>query len=287
MSLSPLATPAPFLTARVVVVNGEPQMTTLCAGFERGEWRQDGLVKHLFDYLLEFALKWSELKKLNSATAVRMIEDAARRVYETEAYGKRGEFGELLLHAALRSHFNSEPAVSKLFYKSADNDTVKGFDCVHVVAGSEESLELWLGEAKFYADIGDALQAAFQSLSELTSTERLKREFVLVRGLVDDDWPYAAQFKALLDERRSLDEVFDVLRIPVLLTYDSEAVGAAGVVDESYEQALRTEVEGILERFRGSDRLPSDIYIHLILVPLRDKMSFQRALHERLKDLQA
>ena len=215
MSLSPSAAPESFLTARVTIVDGEPKMTTLCAGFERGEWRQDGFVKHLFDYLLEFAMKWSELKKLNSGTAVRMIEDAARRVYETEKYGKRGEFGELLLHAALRSHFNSEPAVAKLFYKSADNDTVKGFDCVHVVVGADEMLELWLGEAKFYADIGDALQAAFKSLSELTTTERLKREFVLVRGLVDDKWPYADQFKALLNERRSLDEVFQVLRIPV------------------------------------------------------------------------
>ncbi len=286
MSLSPDATPEPFLTARVAFVDGEPRMTTLCAGFERGEWRQEGFVKHLFDYLLEFAMKWSELKNLNSGTAVRMIEDAARRVYETEKYGKRGEFGELLLHAALRSHFNSEPAVAKLFYKSADNDTVKGFDCVHIVVGEEDTLELWAGEAKFYADIGDALQAAFKSLSELTTTERLKREFVLVRGLVDDEWPYAERVKALLNERRPLDEVFQVLRIPVLLTYNSDAVGAADIVDQAYEDALRVEVEKIFKTFKDSERLPRDIYLHLILVPLKDKDSLQTALHERLRGLQ-
>lgn len=286
MSVSELATPEQFLTVRVEVLDGEPRMTTLCAGFERGQWREEGFVSHLFDYLMEFAMKWSELKKLNSATAVRMIEDAARRVYETEKYGQRGEFGELLLHAALRSHFASEPAVSKLFYKSADNDTVKGFDCVHVVPGSDDLLELWLGEAKFYADISDALSAALTSLSELTSTDRLKREFVLVRGLVDDDWPYAEKFKDLVNERRSLDEVFQVLRIPVLLTYNSEAVGAAAVADAAYEEALRTEVEKIFDRFKGSDRLPADVYIHLILVPLKDKESFQTALHGRLRGLQ-
>lgn len=286
MQLSDLATPEQFLTVRVEVVDGEPRMTTLCAGFERGEWRERGFVSHLFDYLLEFAMKWSELGKINSATAARMIEDAARRVYERDEYGKRGEFGELLLHAALRSHFGSEPAISKLFYKSADNETVKGFDCVHVVPGPDDALELWLGEAKFYSDISDALQAAYTSLADLTDTDRLKREFVLVRGLVDDDWPYAEQFRELVNDRRSLDEVFQVLRIPVLLTYNSDAVGAASAVDAEYEAALRVEVEGIFERFKGSGRLPADIYVHLILVPLKDKVAFQKALHSRLEGLQ-
>jgi hypothetical protein len=262
-------------------------MTTLCAGFERGEWREDDFVRHLFDYLLEFALKWSELKKINSATATRMVEDAARRVYEDDEYGKRGEFGELLLHAALRSHFDSEPALSKLFYKSGDNDTVKGFDCVHVVEGDGGVLELWLGEAKFYKDIGKAITAALDSLAELTETERLKREFVLIRGVVDDDWPLAEQFRALTDERKSLDEVFPILRIPVLLTYDSRAVGDATAVTEEYEAALKTEVERIHERFKAGEKLPKDIFVHLILIPLKEKESFQKALHERLQGYQA
>ena len=286
MPLSDLATPTRFFTARVELRGDSPEMTTLCAGFERGEWRKSDFVEHVFDYLVEFALKWSQLQTLNSATAYRMIEDAARRVYESEKYGKRGEFGELLLHAALRSHFDSEPAVSKLFYKTGDNDTVKGFDCVHVVDRDDaDGLELWLGEAKFYADIGDAVQKAIASLEELTETERLKREFVLIRGLVDDDWPYAEEFKALT-EGKSLDEVFDVLRIPVLLTYDSSAVNGHNRICEAYEAALHEEVETIFSRFKSNARLPADIYIHLILVPLKNKAELNEALHKRLKDLQ-
>lgn len=286
MPLSDLSTPARFFTARVELRDDAPEMTTLCAGYERGEWRKSDFVRHLFDYLVEFALKGSQLQNLNSATAYRMIEDAARRVYESEKYGKRGEFGELLLHAALRSHFDSEPAVSKLFYKTGDNDTVKGFDCVHVVdCDDTDGLELWLGEVKFYANITDAMQKAIASLEELTETERLKREFVLIRGLVDDTWPYAEEFKALT-EGKSLDDVFDVLRIPVLLTYDSEVVNDHNRVCEEYETALRTEAENIFSRFKGNARLPADIYIHLILVPLKDKADLNEALHERLKNLQ-
>jgi HamA len=286
MPLSNLATPTRFFTARVELRGDSPEMTTLCAGYERGEWRKGDFVNHVFDYLVEFALKWSQLQNLNSATAYRMIEDAARRVYESEKYGTRGEFGELLLHAALRSHFDSEPAVSKLFYKTSDNDTVKGFDCVHVVDGDDrDGLELWLGEAKFYADISDAMQKAVVSLEELTEIERLKREFVLIRGLVDDTWPYAEEFGALT-EGKSLDEVFAVLRIPVLLTYDSEAVNDYDRVCEDYEAALREEVKNIFDRFKGKVRLPTDIYIHLILVPLKNKVELNTALHRRLKDLQ-
>jgi hypothetical protein len=236
--------------------------------------------------LVEFSLKWSQLQRINSATAVRMIRDAAQRVYESDNYGRRGEFGELLLHAALRSHFDSEPAVSKLFYKTGDNDTVKGFDCVHVVdPDGTDGLELWLGEAKFYSDIADAMQKAIASLEELTETERLKREFVLIRGLVDETWPYSEEFKALT-EGKSLDEVFEALRIPVLLTYDSEAVSNFDQVCEDYEAALREEVEGIFARFKNNARLPKDLFIHLILVPLQDKQRLNAALHGRLKELQ-
>jgi hypothetical protein len=286
MGLSSLATPPPFFTARIEILGDEPKMTTLCAGFERGDWRMGDLVEHLFDFLLEFAMKWSQLQNLNSATASRMIKEAARRVYASEHYEKRGEFGELLLHAALRSHFKSESAVSKLYYKSGANDTVKGFDCVHVVQQDTDRLELWLGEAKFYADIRDAMRKAIESLEELTGTDRLKREFVLIRGFVDDAWPYADEFRALT-EGKSLDEVFDVLRIPVLLTYNSSAVNSFDRVSAEYEAALKQEVESIFDKFRESDGLPADIFIHLILVPLKDKESLSAALHKRLMELQA
>lgn len=286
MPLTPtFATPDPFLEIRVEIHDGETPLTALCAGFERGEWRQADFVKYLFSYLLEFAFKWSELKKLNSATASRMIEEAAKRVYNTPEFGRRGEFGELLLHAALRNHFGTEPAVAKLFYKTGDNDVVKGFDAVHVTENDDGQLELWLGEAKFYADLGDAIRKAADSLEELTQTERLKREFVIVRGFVDDEWPYAAEFKELT-HGKSLDEVFPVLRIPVLLTYDSDAVNSSGAVSEEYVEALREEATDALRRMSEAD-LPTDIFVHVILVPLKSKEKFVAALHQQLQHYQA
>jgi len=261
-------------------------MVTLCAGYERGSWRQDDFVKYLFGFLLEFAFRWSALRQLNSATASRMIEEAARRLYDSERFDRRGEFGELLLHAALRNHFGTEPAVAKIFYKSNDNDTVKGFDCVHVSEGDDGELALWLGEAKFYADAVEGIAAALKSLGGLLETERLKRELTIIRGHSDPDWPLTPAFQALT-AGRSLDDVFPILRIPVLVTYDSAAVASnTGVTDEYLDQ-LTAEVAPLFERFASDERLPQDAAIHLILIPLREKRVFAAALHDQLIRYQA
>ncbi len=56
----------------------------------------------------------------------RMTKKAAQIVYNTTKYGSRGEFGETLLHIAIRQIYQTIPAVSKIYYKSAVNETVKG-----------------------------------------------------------------------------------------------------------------------------------------------------------------
>jgi hypothetical protein len=61
----------------------------------------------------------------------------------TDKYQKRGEIGELLLHVICREVFKTYPAITKYFYKDSSNNTVKGFDAVHVVV-TKTGLELWL-----------------------------------------------------------------------------------------------------------------------------------------------
>ena len=63
------------------------------------------------EWLPEFCLNAQEVKSLHSGNALRMIREAARRVYQTEKYKNRGEFGEIFLHIALRQIYNSIPAM--------------------------------------------------------------------------------------------------------------------------------------------------------------------------------
>jgi len=279
-----LPKPDPFLVLRVHHADPHGDLCGLCVGYERQQWRATQFADHIMDWLPEFALTPSECQTLGHENATKFLRMAARRIYQTEKFKRRGEFGELLLHIAIRQVFDSLPAVSKIYYKSAVNDTVKGFDAVHVV-GSPDNLELWLGEAKFYSDINRAISDVAAELRKHTDTDYLRDEFALIINKIDDTWPHAPVLKRLLQPQVSLDEVFKRVCIPVLLTYDSECVGQYSVCDTTYEQAFRAEIELHKTKFREA-KLPEEIRIHLFLLPLLKKTELVKVMDRKLRGWQ-
>lgn len=279
------AKPAPFLKVRVHDLSSSPSVTGLCVGYERREWRTSQFANHIIEWLPEFALKHSELTDMHSGNAVQLLRNAAKRVYESEKFKNRGEFGELLLHAAIRQVFDSQPAISKLFYKSARNETVKGFDAVHVV-GQPGNLELWLGEAKFYQDVDAAINAVVAELQAHTETDYLRDEFLLIKGKIDPSWPHARDLESMLSENTSLDVIFQRACIPVLLTYDSICLTSHDTCDDKYAAAFEAEIKKYHAAFVGK-ALPSELTIHLILLPLNTKEKLLKALDDKLRALQS
>jgi hypothetical protein len=277
--------PKPFLDVRVHDLASSPTLTGLCVGYERQEWRVSQFATHIVEWLPEFALRHTEIADINSSNAIQMIRDAAKRVYESKKFENRGEFGELFLHAAIRQVFGSLPAISKIFYKSARNDTVKGFDAVHVVE-RDSKLELWLGEAKFYNEIDRAIYDVVGELKKHTETNYLRDEFLLIKGKIDPTWPHAKALEDLLSENKSLDQVFQRAAIPVLLTYDSDCLAAHRQCDSQYSTAFEAEVRRHHGTFIGKS-LPPEITIHLILLPLSTKVKLLAALDDKLRALQA
>jgi hypothetical protein len=276
--------PAPFLEVRMHHLDRSPGVTGLCAGYERGVWRATQLADHVMEWLPEFALNWSELRALGHANAVALLRRAANAVYQTEKFHRRGEFGELLLHIAIRQVFGSVPAISKIYYKSAVNDTVKGFDAVHVV-GPADRMELWLGEAKFYTDIDMAVRDVVAELGAHTATDYLRNEFALIMNKIDDNSPHAQSLRRLLSPNTSLDSVFATACVPVLLTYDSDCLAAHAGVDTAFRAAFMAEIETHYSSFRAAG-LPANLRIHLFLLPLRTKALLVQALDERLRQWQ-
>jgi hypothetical protein len=265
----------------------------LCAGFERGEWRNNQLADHVMEWLPEFALNHSELAEMGHHNAVRMTKKAARIVYQTEKYGLRGEFGELLLHIAIRQIYETIPAVSKIYYKSSVNKTVEGFDAVHVVK-KNGGLELWIGETKFYNDVGRAIADVSAEIVDHLETDYLRSEFLLIKNKIDPSWPEANSLKELLNESVSLDDVFQRACIPVLLTYDSNVVQSSNKSNQDYLDNIRVEISAAYKKMRlklkqeyearFNATLP--ITVHVILIPLKDKVTLIAALDARLKALQ-
>jgi hypothetical protein len=259
-----------------------PELIALCAGFEGGAWRRDQFVDEIFGWLPSFVLPWSEQQRvLGSHAAIDLLRAAARRVYDSDKYKSRGEFGELILHGVLLQEYGTQAAISKFWFKDAANDTVKGFDVVHI-SESDGGLELWLGEAKFYGDPAGAVREAIKSVKEHLLADYLRAEFALVSSKIDPGAPYASRLAELLHHNTSLDAVFEALHLPILITYDSSAAGVHSQSDKDYVAAVREEITKAWNSLAKT--LPTtEAVVHVILVPLPDKAALATALHERLE----
>ena len=258
-----------------------PDLHGVCAGFESRQWRKDQLVDYLFEYLPEFALTYSEFKNLTGENVVAKMRQVVMSIYQSEKFKNRGEFGELLLHAIIRETYNTLPAISKIYYKDGPNEPVKGFDAVHVVV-TDDTLELWLGEVKFYNNISKAISDVIKELKQHSNIRYVRNEFLAITNKIDAEWPYADRLKTLLHPHTSLDDVFSNTCIPVLLTYDSSVL-------TRYDNKCNEYVQEISEELQKNHKIFCDklgdfpLTIHLFLFPLNTKAELINSLESKLK----
>jgi hypothetical protein len=226
-----------------------------------------------------------------------MMGRAVRKVYSTDKYRSRGEFGELLLHMILREVFKTQVAVSKIYFKDASNDTVKGFDAVHVVETPADTLELWLGEVKFYSKLAPAIRDVVAELHAHVAADYLRSEFLAIESKVDRGWKHATTFQQMIHENVSLDQIFDNITVPVLLTYESSVVdervkelasqpnASPSLTTAEYKARFEAEIRQGWGSFVAAG-LPQRVNIRLILVPLHVKEVLVEVLNEKLKQMQ-
>lgn len=277
--------PEDFLELRVHDLNVTPSISALCAGYEGGQWRSIQLAEHVMEWLPEFCFNFKELNQLKPSNAVRMIRQAARMVYQTDKYKLRGEFGEIFLHIALRQVYQSIPAISKIFFKDSVNNTVKGFDAIHVVQ-NEEKWELWLGEVKFYDDYQRAIRDVIKEIDEHLKLDYLRNEKMLIANKIDEEHPFYSQLKEVLNPNTSLDVLFDCVCIPILVTYNSDTLGKHNKITEDFKQQAFEEVMSIRDYLESKIPTNLPVKIHLFLIPLRDKQILIEELDSQLKGLQ-
>jgi len=284
--------PVPDTILEVVLVELDPQfaLTGVHAGYEDASWRLTHLVDDLIKWCADWVLTRKELEDFNSANGVELFAKALSRVYKTHIIDRRGEPGELLLHILLRKIMASERAISRIYLKDAANDTVKGFDGVHVVEIDGDDLELWLGESKFYASASGAATAAVDSLREHLAADYLRTEFLAISDKLDETWEHTQAIKDLVAQRRSLDDIFQSIVIPIFATYDSDVTARHDAVSEAYVTLLQEELRQQWAVFRGSIEaggLPRKIRAHLFLLPTNTKKALLLEFDRRLKVWQA
>src|SRR5438046_8026830 len=110
----------------------------------------------------------------------------------------------------------------------------------------------------------------------------LRCEFAAITNKIDATWPHAARLKKLIHRNTSLDEIFDAVCIPVLLTYDRPVMLKFDAVSTEFLTEFQNEVIEHHQRFSGKN-LPTNVQIHLFLLPLKQKAELTREFDERLK----
>jgi hypothetical protein len=275
--------PAPksFLNVRIEKLEVSPSFRAMCPGFEQKKWRAKRLARHLLNWLPEFALRIEEFAPELSVEKVnQMMEDAAKRMYANTEGKTRGEIGELLLHICCRQIAGTFPAVSKLFYKTATNDVVKGFDLVHTRLQLDDTLEIWLGEAKFWEKGAPAIRDAIRSIRGHLESGFLEAEKTLVGPKMSPETPGYEQLQWIFDADTSLDEIFDRMVVPVLIAYDS-ATTASWTEDEKYNAELLLEIERLHKLFENSKLEGIDLVCFYL--PMDNKALLTEEFEARMK----
>jgi len=213
------------------------------------------------------------------------LKKAAVRVYTSEKYAKRGEAGEIALHAICRDYFDTLPISNRVFYKSASNDVVKAFDMVHARFPAGGGVELWLGESKLYMDTIGAISEALNSVAEHLEQGFLQTQKLLLGPQIPRTTPRYTELMELFEPQTSLDKFIaaGVFVIGILST--SAACKAATQFSDEYKAALQQEFAAISARLAESG-LTKQIRVVLIFVPLADKDAFVTAFDGKLKGLQ-
>jgi hypothetical protein len=264
----------------------ESRIRAYYVGFDQQAFRLKPLTDVIIDVIPEFAMGVYEGTTVEVATMIPRIREAARRIYSTDKYQNRGEFGELILHLLLRDFCKSVPLVSKIYFKDADNATVHGFDAVHVVVDGTTK-ELWLGESKLYDDGPAGIRDLLKDLESHVEADYLRREFQLIGPKLPATDPDIEYWRSLLHQNQRLETILDKICIPMMCTYTSRTYtdhcdNTAECLAQFMDECGR--LQGLFEH--GAARLSIKVDVILLLLPVQSKPALVTALHERLRSLQ-
>ncbi|GAB9076965.1 hypothetical protein BDS110ZK23_24580 [Bradyrhizobium diazoefficiens] len=236
------------------------------------------------EWLPDYALPEDEMQ-INHGNAFIKLRQAAIRVYTSEKYEKRGECGEIALHAVCRQFFDTIPISPRVFYKSSTNDVVKSFDLVHARFPSGKPFEIWLGESKLYEDSSDAIGDAISSIVSHIDAGFLKNQKLLLGPQVPKTSPHYDEILKVFKTQTSIDEFLKAAVFVIGISCNSIAAKEAEQCDPAYVDQAKKELAYLVGRLSKSG-LCSKLRIVLVYIPLASKAALVSDFDKRLKGLQ-
>lgn len=263
--------------------SANPHITLILIDPEGGKPRNEMFAKTLFRiHLFDFTHNPGVPQDTEADAQFEQLAEGARRIYTTDDYENRGEFGEFILHAFLLDYYKTAPIVCKIAFKTGNNDTVKGFDAVHIQPVGTE-VELWLGESKFYTDSNKAIHDAVQSIEKHLESTYMRDEFKIILSQVSPNHNLHQRIKSAMSHVRSLDEIRKNIIIPIFITYTSKALAQIDYAPHQRMAELTEEAHKIAARFDRKIKPSTKEYrTHLILFPVQDKAQLTKTLNNTL-----
>lgn len=272
--------PDKFLEVRAESLTLPLPFSALCAGYDSGNWRSKPFADHIFQWLPFAALSQENQYAFGPHNFVEMLKLACAHVYSTKKTGSRGEIGELIFHLACILHFNTMPVLCKLVLKTSSNDTVKGFDGVHLLPKGDD-FEIWLGESKFYSDPQRGIREAVKSVKEHLLPAFLDMEKAMIYGHVAHNVPHKEAVRKAFKPQTSKDELLARSVFPILIAYDSDVVCANSSLTAKYLAELKAEASALRGYFaEKADGLK--LRFVLIFVPMNNKAAIINSFDQKL-----
>jgi hypothetical protein len=253
-------------------------------GFDQNKFRLSPLVETIRRVIPEYALGYHYGNNIPHTEIVDRLQDAAKTVYTTEKYKRRGEFGELILHLLLRDFHNSIPLISTIFFRDAPNIPAHGFDGVHITINGDEK-KLWLGESKLYQSGKDGVADLANDVVKHFNADYLRQQFNLITRKLPVETPEIEHWRTLMHQHQRLDVIFSSIVIPMVCTYNSDLFVNHSDETQQYIDDFKKECEALHDEF-NKKKPATDLEILLLLLPVPDKDELNKELDARLKAMQ-
>lgn len=145
------------------------------------EFNYSLLISELTDYLINFCTSPKDYIMFYNTHKLGSLSKEAREKFKEysrlrreganyqDKHTKDGELGELILYSLLESHLQAPKILTKMRFKTSNNDAIKRSDGIHLLKCDDGYYKLIYGESKLYENIDGGIKKAFESIQEFKS----------------------------------------------------------------------------------------------------------------------
>ncbi|WP_343061258.1 dsDNA nuclease domain-containing protein [Novosphingobium flavum] len=271
-----MARPTPFFSelARIDEVELKRALYAFDVEYDDEKWRRGELIEHLLDWLPEMALPASTLASFNHLTARRLPVAALKALERHGAVDMPQVVAALMLHAILRHHFDAEPIACRIFFRIAGGMRSTS---AHIVQKPEGD-EIWLGRSKLITaeTHREVVDEVLGELRTALNRDVLVEERDIIVQLREPHHLRADCLGPVLDSMAKTSDLLRVLRLPVLIAYDSATLSPGFA--PGYVERLRKEVDVEYARIKtqlGHELDRVEVAMFLVPVECADTLAIE------------